>query len=252
MGETSLIFEQGNSDKDCHTDGAPLQIIAGWSAPNAPLPSPATFVRTSANIKSLSDLRGKKWSYNFGGNVYGQYIMSLDKAGLTTKDIQPVQLPDSQTAATAFLNGSVDVYSGGYVAVKSLVDSGQARVLLTNKDMGVVGGYALAARTDVLADPGKVAALRDVLRRLHTFYSDWYPKNPDAVEKIEQDVSKQKPATALLTWQDGQGNFYSLGDPAFIAKEQRIADQAFKVGTLKKQVNIKIGFNPIFDPVTFG
>ncbi len=43
--------------------------------------------------------------------------------------------------------------------------------------------------------------------------------------------------------------FYKVGDPAFVAKQQKIVDLAFQSGSLKYKRDITKAYNPIFDNV---
>jgi sulfonate transport system substrate-binding protein len=250
VGENTAAFEAANADDDWNQTGPVIQTIAGISAVDAPYPAPSLFVRKSAGIKQLSDLRGKKVAYNFGGNIYAGYVMTLYKAGLTVNDIEPVQLPDNQAATAAFVNGDVDAVIGGYTMVRKVVDSGEAERLVTNTELGIAGGAGFITRTEVLNDPGKLAAIKDFFGRFAKLYRDWYPKNEAAVVKIYTDTLKQTPDLAELNWKNGEKTrFYKVGTPEFIAQEQLITDQAYKAAGVKNQRDIKLVFNGVLDPI---
>jgi sulfonate transport system substrate-binding protein len=250
VGENSAAFEAANAEQDWKASGPVVQTIGGITAVNAPYPSPSLFVRKSANIKTLADLRGKKFGYNFGGNIYAGYIMALYKAGLTVQDIEPVQLPDSQSVSAAFVNGDVDAIVGSYTAIQKAVDAGDAVQIATNTDLGVIGGAGFITRTEVLKDPAKLAAIKDFFGRFSKVYSQWYPANEAAVEGIYTTTLKQTPALAKLNWQNGEKTrFYKVGAADFIAQEQLITDQAFKAGGVKNKRDVTIVFNPVLDPI---
>ena len=59
-------------------------------------------------INSANDLRGKRIAYTPSTPSQTFLIKSLDAAGLTMKDIQPVDMPDNIAAATAFKANQVD------------------------------------------------------------------------------------------------------------------------------------------------
>lgn len=251
VGENTAAFEAANADEDWAVTGPRVYTIAGISAPDAPYPAPSLFVRTSSNIATLADLRGKKVAYNFGGNIYAGYVKVLAQAGLTVDDIEPVQLPDNQAAAAAFVAGSVDAVVTGYPQIKKVVDSGEAVRLATNTDLGIAGGAGFITRADVLEDPAKLAAIRDFFSRFSAFYSDWYPQNPATVEGVYQGVLKQSPDLARINFENGaRTRFYPVGDPAFVQREQAIVDAAFAAGGVKHRRDVAIVFNPVIDPQT--
>lgn len=249
VGENTAAFEAANADEDWSKTGPKIYTIGGVSAKDAPYPAPSLFVRKSANIKTLQDLKGKSIAYNFGGNIYAGYVKVLAQAGLTVHDIKPVQLPDNQAAAAAFVAGQVDAVVTGYTQIKRVVDSGEAVRLATNEDLGIAGGAGFITRADVLKDPGKLSAIRDFFSRFSKFYSDWYPNNEAAVEKVYQDVQKQTPELAKINWENGaKSRLYKVGDPSFIARQQAIVDAAYAAGGVKHKRNVSVVFNPIIDP----
>ncbi|MBM2614227.1 ABC transporter substrate-binding protein [Actinoplanes sp. LDG1-06] len=248
VGENTAAFEAANAADDWNTTGPKVFTIAGFTAKNAPYPAPSLFVKKSANIQKLADLRGKSIAYNFGGNIYAGYVKVLANAGLTVNDIKPVQLPDNQAAAAAFSAGQVDAVVTGYAQIKRVVDSGEAVRLATNEDLGVDGGAGFITRPDVLDDPAKLAAVRDFFGRFSRFYREWYPANEAAVEKVLQSVLKQTPEVSKINWENGaKGRLYRVGDSAFIERQQKIVDAAFAAGGVKHQRDIKAVFNPIVD-----
>lgn len=159
MGDTSLIIEQGNARAPWTQESAPLQIIAGWRNPDSSYPPIVTVVRKDADVKSLADLRGKTWGYNFGGFNYLQYVLSYNKADLKPKDFQGVKFGDGNVSASAFNAGQVAVYSGGYGPVKETVDKGDARVVIKSDELDIPALSVFTARTEVLRDPAKSRAL---------------------------------------------------------------------------------------------
>ena len=57
------------------------------------LPQVITAVRSSANIKSVQDIKGHKVGYNYGCYNHSQYFATLVKARVTEKDIRPSSSP---------------------------------------------------------------------------------------------------------------------------------------------------------------
>lgn len=251
VGENTAAFEAANADDDWSRTGPRVYTIAGISAPDAPYPAPSLFVRKASNIATLADLRGKKIAYNFGGNIYAGYVKVLAQAGLTVDDIEPVQLPDNQAAASAFVAGNVDAVVTGYPQIRKAVDAGEAVRLATNDDLGIAGGAGFITRADVVNDPAKLAAIRDFFSRFSAFYREWYPQNEAAVVGVYQSVLKQTPDLAKINFENGaKTRFYAVGDPGFIARQQAIVDAAFDAGGVKNKRNVAVVFNAVIDPQT--
>jgi sulfonate transport system substrate-binding protein len=245
MGDTSLIIEQGNARAPWTSESAPLQIVAGWRNPDSSYPPIVTVVRKNAEVKSLADLKGKTWGYNFGGFNYLQYVLSYVKAGLKPKDFEAVKFGDGNVSASAFNAGQVAVYSGGYGPVKEAVDKGDARVIIKSDELDIPALSVFAARTDVLRDPKKAEALGDFLGRLKQSWT-WWAQNVPAVEKIYLEKMKQSPARAKFSAENGRSLFYPL-DKELVAREQKIADTLYKSGDIKNQIKVDVEFNPVFD-----
>ena len=103
----------------------------------------------------------------------------------------------------------------------------------------------------MLADPGKVAALKDFFSRFSKLYSQWYPTHEAAVEQIYETVDHQSPAVAKITYAStAPTRFYKIGDPTFVQDEQLIVDGAYKAKGVKNDYNVAVVFNPVFDAET--
>ena len=81
-----------------------------YSANEPPAPSAeAIVVPKGSNIKSVTELKGKKVALNKGSNVHYLLVKALEKSGLAYKDIEPVFLSPADARA-AFESGSVDAW----------------------------------------------------------------------------------------------------------------------------------------------
>lgn len=246
MGDTSLTIEQANASADWTPETVPLKIVAGWRNGFDPKYTPlVTAVRTSSGIDTPADLRGHSWGFNFGGYNHGQYLMSLAKAGLSEADIKPVKFNDGNASAAAFNSGQVDVYSGGEAAILQSISTGDAKILLTDRDTGIPALNVWTARTDVLADPAKDAALKDFFTRLAGFWT-WYDQNPDKVKQTLKSTLKLTDARTEFEYRIRSGPFRKL-DGQLVAEEQVVADQLDRSGALKKPVNVAIEYDPRYN-----
>lgn len=251
VGENTAAFEAANAENDLGNADPKIYTIAGLAYEGTPYPAPALFVKKSAGISKIEELRGHTVAYNFGGNIYAGYVKILADAGLTVDDIEPVQLPDNQAAAAAFAAGQVDAVVTSYSHVAKAIESGDAVQLTTNEEFGVKGGAGFITRPDVLADAGKLAAAEDFFARFSKLWSEWYPAHEAEVTSILQDVLKQAPDIAKINFENGKhGRLYRVGDPEFIASQQNIVKAAYAAGGVKHDYDIAKVFNPVFDHIT--
>ncbi|MFF3572603.1 nitrate ABC transporter substrate-binding protein [Nocardia jiangxiensis] len=247
MGDTSLTIEQANSKTTWTKQNAPLAIVAGWRNNYDPRYAPlVTAVRTSAGIDTPAQLRGHSWAYNFGGYNHAQYLASLVKAGTSPGDIQPKQFTDGATAAAAFNDGRTDVYSGSQAAILSSLQSGQAKILLTEQDTGIPALGVWTASRKALADKTKDGALQDFFGRLSGFWS-WYDAHPDAAKAIIEKQLKVGEARAEFEYHVRSGSFWNF-DANLIAQEQQVAVTLHAGGVIPKLPDdVGIGFDPRYN-----
>ncbi|MCK9922312.1 ABC transporter substrate-binding protein [Frankia sp. AgPm24] len=253
-GENTAAFEAANAATPWAENAAPIQGFAVTWTPDAPYLS-AVYATRSSGIRSLADLRGKKIGFNYGGNIYAEYVIALQKSGLGLKDVRGVQFPSNQAAANAFLAGSLDAVVTSYSLVKKLVDSKDAVEIADMASLGLIGGSGWIARTDVLKNPTKLAAIKDFYGRLRTFYEKWIPTHEAEYVKVLVDQVGQKPDVAQVNWENARhSTFYRIGDPKFLRIQQVTVDAAFEYGGLKTDVAPKLGFNytTVLDSVTTG
>ncbi|MEH2115805.1 PhnD/SsuA/transferrin family substrate-binding protein [Nostoc sp.] len=249
VGDSTLIVEQGNAKFEWTEETAPIQNVAYRKNPDPSFRTYVTAVRTSTNIKTLADLRGKKWASNFGGLNYLTYVLSRSKAGLKPTDIEPVMLVDGSAAAAAFTSGRADVYSGSLGAIKEDVDSGKSHVLVYGEDLGILGATAFAARNDVIGDADKSKALAEFLTRLRTHWS-WFAKNLDVVEKIYVEKRKQTPKRAKYFASVSSAAFVPIDDE-LVKRQQRI-DILLESGDITKKIDVSVELSRKFNSVTTG
>ncbi|AJE48798.1 ABC transporter substrate-binding protein [Celeribacter indicus] len=245
VGDTGVLFEAANAASDW-SNGPLLQNFVAWDYNwKSPFPSPITAVRAEAGIEGAEDLRGRKWSYSFGGAAYAQYVGSLTKANLTAADIEPIQLADAYTAGAAFERGEADVFSGPYVVVSRSIEAGKTKVLWTPTDTQVPNLACLTAKPSVLAD--KKAEIEEFLKRWGA-YQEWLKDNPEKATEIFARVLKLEPEAARSWWENNRWSYIRIDD-AVIAREQALADGFYAAGTLKKEVDVSALWNRDFEPV---
>jgi sulfonate transport system substrate-binding protein len=168
-------------------------------------PSYLLAVAPKSNIRSLSDLRGKRIAFS-PGQVQGEVVLrALQAAHLTTKDVTLVELPSTggDLYINALVGGLVDVAPIGAGATsKHYIDNyGAEGARLIPQAGGRDDLTDLYVRTETLEDPGKAAAIKQYLK----FWGraqDWVASHPDEWADLYY-VKNQKlsPADARYTVQ---------------------------------------------------
>ncbi|HWO60971.1 MAG TPA: ABC transporter substrate-binding protein, partial [Umezawaea sp.] len=137
--------------------------IAAVSVTKGNVTSDAFLVPGDSPLKEVADLKGKNVAVAKGSSAHGQVLLTLRKAGLSTKDVNLNFLQPSDAYA-AFTQEQVDAWAvwDPYTAQAEL-EAG-ARVLTTGE--GTSNGYTFqVAGTTALSDGGKNAAIKDYLLR---------------------------------------------------------------------------------------
>ena len=248
MGDTSLTIEQANSKTPWTEENAPLKIVAGWrngyEEQYAPL---VTAVRTSSGIKTPAEAKGHKWGYNFGGYNHAQYLVSLVQGGLTEKDIKPTQFADGATSAAGFNSGQVDVFSGGHGAILTSLDSGDAKIISTDRDTGIPALNVWTAGKETLADPAKNKALKDYFKRLSGYWA-WHDSHKADVIAILKKQLKVDDARAEFEFNVRRGVFRAF-DSSLLAEEQKVAQTLADGKAIKSAPEVGIGFDDRYNDV---
>jgi len=244
LGDFSLILAQSNAEPEWPTDDIPLKNILAF-APADPVNFPLiiTLAGKDSGIKTLADIKGKKFSYTPGGNANLQYLLTLKAAGLTPADVEPVQL-DFGVGATALANGHVDVITNNIQSSAIAFDAG-AFILATADDVGLPGYNTLTASSAALADPGKLAAIRDFVAR-YLRYNLWQVENPDAVAGAYVSAVQQTEAQARLSWLSGRQVPTLIAAP-LLETEQAIAGTVNEYGLVKRSIDVSGQYDTQFN-----
>jgi sulfonate transport system substrate-binding protein len=246
MGDTSLTMEQANARTEWTSANAPLKIIAAWrSEHDKRYPTLVTAVRVTSNINDLKSLKGKKWSYNYGGYNYAQYLVSLAQANLQDKDIKPLKFADGSSSAAAFSSGQSDVYSGGLGPIFQSIQKGEARILQTDLDTGIPALHVWAARKSVLDDPGKTRILEVFFDRAKEYWK-WHDTHRAEAIDVLKNTLKLTQERAEVEYHLRSGAFRRFDEELF-KKEQAVANTLLEAGIIKKKVDVRIGFDSRFN-----
>lgn len=245
QGTISVTLQQANS-REPWTDGkAPVTVIAAHS-PRDPdnYKTMVTIVHPDGPIKEPKDLKGRSITAKEGGNMYTQAMLSIEHAGLDASEVNFINLNPGD-GLVAFRSGKVDALSNNPGRLTPLINSGKARVLLTNTDVGFPSSTATVVRTADLKDPAKVEIFRDFVLRIQK-WNDWKANNVEIVEKVLVEATHLKPEDAAYYARANVNNVVVL-DEEFFKVEQRIADVVAKAGGIPKKVDVRIQYDTRFN-----
>jgi sulfonate transport system substrate-binding protein len=236
VGSTPLIFAQAGSQD--------VTAVAGWASQHGSyglVTAPG-----QKGITKWADLKGHTVAYQSGTAGEAVLLEALDSAGLTLKDITPVNLPQTQVSA-ALQGGSADAavqtepLTSAYLAANPTAKQVDDTSLITDRS-----DFVIAARS-TLADPGKTAALADYVNRLVLSFK-YLKSHPDQIATaVYVNTYKLTPERATqLVRQSGTIGFVQL--PGDIVKaQQHLADLFQANGEIPAKVDVSREFDPRFN-----
>lgn len=213
LGDIPAIIGKAN--------GIDTKVIAVGSYSQADI-----LVRPDSDIKTITDLKGKKVATGKGQYMHAILASALKDEGLTTNDIEFVNMT-AQDAVSAFLSKSVDSICIGKEAEAKLVLGGEAKVIGgTQVNPGYYSISLLEARTEFAEENPEImkALIRAVLRAKAEYEADnslskkqWvnagyseegyeflYPNN-DYIASVEiTDEHKQKTSETIQFLKDNE------------------------------------------------
>ncbi|CAH0228802.1 ABC transporter substrate-binding protein [Rhodococcoides fascians] len=185
-------------------------------------------VPPDSTLASFADLRGKKIAVGKGSSAHGHVLLQLQKAGLTTDDVQLVFLQPAD-ALTAFTSGEVDAWAiwDPFTAIAQVQNGSKT---LTTAE-GVANGYGFGiASQQALDDPAKNTALRDFVVRLAKA-SAWADAHPAEWASAYSTAVGIDPAAGELAQGRSQRPAIALDDNV-IESEQTLFDVFVESGSI--------------------
>jgi sulfonate transport system substrate-binding protein len=171
-GEAPPVFAQAGQ-KDLLYVGVEGEAPAGE----------AILVPADSPIKTLADLKGKRVALNKGSNVHYLLLQALTKAGLTTKDIQPIYLAPADGRA-AFESHSVDawaIWDPYYAAAQAAT---QARVLANGDGLAANRQFFIAAPAFAKAHPELIRAVLEEIDKTDRWAAGHVPESAAKLSPI--------------------------------------------------------------------
>ncbi|MBI1920991.1 MAG: aliphatic sulfonate ABC transporter substrate-binding protein [Geobacter sp.] len=152
----------------------------------------AVIVPNKSNIKSPRDLKGKKVAVVKGSYAHHLLVLVLQKGGLTTNDIELINLSQGDIA-TAILNGNIDAAAVWEPLITKLESQGAVRVLADGT--GIKKGALVIIATNEFVTKNREQA--KALLKAYQRGAKYIKANPkEAAQLIAADVNL--PADLLL------------------------------------------------------
>lgn len=218
-------------------NGLDLEIIGSVGASNR---NQGIAVRDAANIKQLSDLKGKKVAVPFGSNANIFLYLLLEKGGLKPEDVEIVNLGPAD-GVTTLINGAIDADVIWEPNLSKAAEKGNGVSILRRADDLKLFVSPVVARKEFAAQhPEEIAKLLGALEKA----AQWSAANQDKAVEILHAKTEADPAALKL--------FLELNDLALPLTQGKIdslvkgAEDAFKFGLVKKQLDIKKAINTTY------
>jgi sulfonate transport system substrate-binding protein len=235
-------------------DTPPIQARAAGTL----LPIIGTFTREVAQyrltsrpglvINKLAELEGKKLSYVEGSGRQVFLIEALNRAGISLKDVELVNLRVADLP-DAVRSGAVDVAVLTEPHVTRLTKQAGASPVLDPVERQILPSTSyFYARPAALADPKKVAAIESFLGAF-TRGAKWANTNRLVWGKFYytdfQRISSDDTAVILAA----ESPLVLQTSTEAIAHHQKLIDILYQAGSLKERFDAKTSFVSTFDPV---
>jgi sulfonate transport system substrate-binding protein len=221
-GEAPPIFAQAAS----------AQFVYVAHEPPAPK-GEAILVPKNSSLKSVADLNGKKVALNKGSNVHFLLVKALEKAGVSYSDIHPQFLAPADARA-AFESGQVDAWVIWDPYQASAEVAIGAKTLSDGTGLVANTQFYLASKSFVQNNPKAIDAIITALKDV----DETVKGNTNAAAK-ELSAAIGIPVPVLEIALNRQSYDIKPIDDTVIAEQQKIADTFFKLGLLRKAINVK-------------
>jgi sulfonate transport system substrate-binding protein len=218
-------------------NGNPIKAVYVYSKPEWT----ALVVRADSNISRAEDLKGKKIAVTRGTDPHIFLLRILDKAGLTEKDVEIVQLqhPDGKTALE---KGEVDAWAGldPYMA-QTEVESG-SKLVIRDPSLNTYG--VLNVREQFASDyPDLVVEVLQSYEKAR----QWAAEHEAEFKKIVSEESKQTPEVVDKVLERTDLSDFKIGD---VQKQtlQGAGEALLKSGIIPESTNVTQTIDELIDP----
>ncbi|TDV55243.1 ABC transporter substrate-binding protein [Actinophytocola oryzae] len=207
--------------------------IAAVSSSQGSVAGDAILVPPGSPLRSVKDLRGKSVGVAKGSSAHGQILLTLRRAGLSTRDVKLTFLQPAD-AFGAFNQREIDAWAVWDPYTSQAVLESDARVL--DDGQGTANGYTfLVAGTTSLSDAGVNSAIHDYVLR-HAKAERWSVTHQEEWAQAwakETGLSVEVTRAATASGPDAPVPL----DDEVIGSEQELADAFSEDGVLPGHVD---------------
>jgi sulfonate transport system substrate-binding protein len=201
------------------------------------------FLLAKPGITSIAQLRGKPVAYTTGTAQQAFALRALKTAGLSQKDVQQVNVSLLQLG-TVLQSGAADA---SVVSVQQKVNYQQthpgATVLATNETVTPASYTYVLATNAALANPGKLAAISDLTKRLIKA-ENWEKSHQSQwVTDYYVNVQHQTPAVAKLILAAGGTTNFVPNTSAVQSALQNVVTLMAGAGAIPSSYSVASLFN---------
>ncbi|MEV4092117.1 ABC transporter substrate-binding protein [Streptosporangium saharense] len=194
-------------------------------------------VREDSPITSLEDLKGRKVALGHGSWQTTLLLFALDKAGLTWKDIVPVDA--GVDAGELFLNGEVDAWVGSYPSLSKVEAQAPVRELIATDGLFSHRSLWFTRRDFADKHPEQLAAIVAALQESDAWITENYR---EAAELFAADDGGD-----LDHWENAlRKRPFGLHPVTeeFVAEQQRAADLFHASGLIDRKITVADAVDP--------
>ncbi|MEU5692792.1 ABC transporter substrate-binding protein [Actinosynnema sp. NPDC020468] len=207
-------------------------------------------VPADSPIKEVADLRGKRVGIAHGSWQTTLLLFALDRAGLTWDDVEPVNT--GADAATLFLEGGIDAWTGSYPDLDRVEAQAPVRTLVETEGLFSHPSLWFTRRDFAENHRAELTAIIEALQE-----SDrWIVANPrEAARFFVDDAVARGGQADLDSWERAlRGRPFGVNpvDEAFLAEQQHAADLFTANGLLPRPVTVRDAVLPWVDEVVAG
>ena len=231
-----------------YVNGAPIKIISG------PVEKGTDVVVADASIRSIADLKGKRFAISEpGGQQHSQVKLLAAKYGVNPDDIQFLAIGGPVARAQALLLNRVDATSLTIVVLKPIldaIDAGKVRVLasLGEEFPDLPTAYDIT-RDDIIKD--HPAVLSRLVRADVRGYR-WAAQNPDAAAQIVAKYIQGLDPSVVGRGEREVSKFYGLNGGVSANTVEGAQRLLVQLGIIRSVIDVKQVFAPQFVTLAVG
>lgn len=193
----------------------------------------AIVVPKNSPIKTVAELKGKKIAVAQGSSADYHLLAVLKQAGLTPKQVTLDYLQPTQ-ALPALSSGAVDAWDIWSPYIEQVTAQDSARIIVNGTPIGNTYSFEVASRS-ALADPVKVAAIRDYIKLLNQAHA-WSNTHPQQWAKIWAAETGLPDSVMIKAATDSTSDAVPINSTVINA-EQSITNDFYNAGLIPTDIH---------------